>query len=155
MTVTYSDLQLQVLQGLVRAIKEDYTAGHLVNLPGLIRGETFRDFLEMADHLLDAGYSDQALTTSVGVLEQHVRKLAGQRGIHVPGKGGGFVSASTINDSLQRNGAYRTKADHARVQLWLKMRNEPAHGEYGVQNETEIRHAIEGVRDFVERYPVD
>lgn len=114
--------------GLVQALKEDYEAGQLSHLPAMIQGDTFQDFLEMAEHLLENHYSDAALITAVGVLEQHVRKFAAYRGVEVKSADSGPPKASAVNDALAKT--YRSAADHDRVSVWLKMRNLPAHGAY-------------------------
>lgn len=57
-------------------MKEDVELGHLARVRALITADVFSDFLEMADHLLDAGYKDPAASLVGAVLENGLRTVA-------------------------------------------------------------------------------
>ncbi|MFE1574415.1 hypothetical protein ACFIQG_21890 [Comamonas odontotermitis] len=51
-------LHLAPIIGVVKALRADVNAGHLQTLIELVHAATFADFLEMAQHLIDAGYKN-------------------------------------------------------------------------------------------------
>ena len=64
------------LLGILRIIREEFESGSFfLNLKGLIAGEIFSDYLEMAEHLLDEGYKDAAAVIIGSSLESHLRQL--------------------------------------------------------------------------------
>src|SRR6516162_7987576 len=66
------------LMGVLRALREDYLAGHLQSFHDLIHADLFSDFLDMAQYFFDEGYKDPAAVMAGGVLEEHLRKLCGK-----------------------------------------------------------------------------
>src|ERR1044072_3022721 len=49
---------VQLLVGVVQAIREDYAAGYLQAIQELIHSDLFSDFLEMAAYFLEEGYKE-------------------------------------------------------------------------------------------------
>jgi hypothetical protein len=87
------------------------------------------------------------------VLEEHLRQLAGAKGIAVEeARGGQMVprKADTLNADLAKAGVYN-KLDHKQVTAWLDLRNKAAHAKYGEYSEEQVRLMLEGVRQFVAR----
>jgi hypothetical protein len=140
---------VQVLIGIVAALRHDFEAGGLLPIQDLIRAEVFDDFLEMAEHLLSLSYKDPAAVLAGGVLEQHLRRLCIRRGIptDVNGKP---KKADTMNADLAGAGAY-SKLDQKSVTSWQDLRNRAAHGEYETYNAEQVRLLLLGVRDFMAR----
>lgn len=141
--------KLERLMGIVGALREDYKAGALAPLQDLVRAEVFDDFLDMAQHLLDAGYKDGAAVLVGGVLEQHLRRLCGKAGIGTD-TSGKPKKADAMNSELAAMGVY-SKLDQKSVISWLDLRNKAAHGEYGSYSDEQVRILSIGVRDFVRR----
>jgi hypothetical protein len=64
--------------GILRAVKGELDFGPLPQMEGLISGEIFEDFLDMAEHLLDNNYF-QVVPSLVGaVLEDAMRRCPDQ-----------------------------------------------------------------------------
>jgi hypothetical protein len=112
---------LEVLMGIVTALRHDYEAGSLVPIQELIRAEVFDDFLEMAEHLLDHGSKDPSAVLAGGVLEQHLRTLCGRTGISTE-TNGKPKKADAINSELTAAAVY-SKLDQKSVTSWLDLRN--------------------------------
>ena len=86
------------LAGTLKALRDDYEAGHIQTVRELIHGETFSDFLDMASHLLSEKYKDAAAVIAGGVLEQHLRALCVKHRVSpVP------TNLNRLNDALYRN----------------------------------------------------
>jgi len=85
--------------GILRSIREDAANGQLLtNIAGLISAEVFNDFLEMAEHLLDAGYVPPAASLIGAVLEDGLRRIADAHDVaHVKGDG-----LAILNDSAPK-----------------------------------------------------
>jgi hypothetical protein len=146
------EYRLELLIGVVAALRHDFEAGGLLPIQQLIRAEVFDDFLDMAEHLLGLGYKDPAAVIASGVLEQHLRKLCHIRGIStdVDGKP---KSAGGLNSELSRFGVYG-QLDHKSVTSWQDLRNKAAHGHYAAYEASQVQLLILGVRDFSRRIPV-
>lgn len=141
--------KLERLIGIVGALREDYKAGALAPIQDLVRGEVFDDFLNMAEHLLDAGYKDAAAVVTGGVLEQPLRRLCDKASIATD-KNGSPKKADGMNSDLAAKGVYQ-KLDQKSVTSWLDLRNKAAHAEYGSYSAEQVQIMLIGVRDFVRR----
>ncbi|HEY3384730.1 MAG TPA: hypothetical protein VGK32_23460 [Vicinamibacterales bacterium] len=146
------EYRLELLMGVVAALRHDLEVGGLLPIQELIRAEVFDDFLDMADHLLALGYKDPAAVLASGVLEQHLRTLCRSRNIatDVDGKP---KSADSLNSELARVGAYN-KLDQKSVTSWQDLRNKAAHGEYVAYDARQVQLVILGIRDFARRIPL-
>jgi hypothetical protein len=136
------------LEGVVRALRADYDAGHLQSFQELVHADLFSDFLEMAEYFLDEGYKDPAAVMAGGVLEEHLRKLCGK---HL-----GTISArpklDTMNTDLAKASAYG-KNEQKQVTAWAGIRNDAAHGNYGNYTNDQVKLMVAGIRDFLTRNP--
>ncbi len=140
--------------GVVAALLADAKAGYLQSLVDLVHAETFADFLEMAQHLVDTGYKDAAAVIAGSALEAHIRTLCSKASIAttvtkpdgtVPAK-----KADAMNSELASASAY-SKLDQKSVTAWLDLRNKAAHGKYTEYQVEQVALMIAGVRDFVGR----
>jgi hypothetical protein len=68
-------------QGILRALREDLSLGYLTNLRTLVAADVFSDFIEMAEHLIEAGYKDPAASLAGAVLEDGLRKIAASNNV--------------------------------------------------------------------------
>jgi hypothetical protein len=140
------------LKGLVDETRSALLADYLIEHTALIRAELFTDFLEMAEHLLEQHYYDQATTTATGVLEQHMRALAARYNVSLVDDKGERKGGARLNDDLRKAQAYDA-AEHQEIHGWLKMRNPPSHGEFRTFDEQRASLLIQGVRAFINRHP--
>ncbi len=140
-----------LLLGVARALRSDYAAGYLASIEELIHADVFADFMEMADHLLQQGYKDPAAVVAGSVLEEHLRKLCGKAGIAVTA-GSTAKKADGLNSELAAAGVY-SKLDLKSVTAWLDLRNKAAHGHYGDYTKDQVRLLLDGVGNFMARFP--
>lgn len=142
--------------GVVKALLTDVKAGHLQSLVELVHGETFADFLEMAQHLVDAGYKDAAGVVAGSALESHLRMLCAKSGVPAevtkPDGSKAPKKAEAMNSDLAGANVY-SKLDQKNITAWLDLRNKAAHGKYGEYQTEQVSLLIAGVRDFLTRIP--
>lgn len=139
------------LVGPLKALRADYRDGELQTVQQIVQGSVLADFAEMAEELLRADYKDAAAVISGGVLEQHLRLLATNRGIEVR-KGDRYVKADRLNADLAKADAYGT-LDQKQVTAWLGLRNHAAHAEYDEYSADQVVSMLAGVQAFVSRVP--
>lgn len=151
----YEQLKVLRVTGVLSSLSADLKAGHLQSLEELIHGELFADFLEMAGHLLDAGYKDPAAVVAGSALEAHLRQIAKGLGVstsQTTSKGIEPKKADTLNADLVKAGAY-TLLDQKSVTAWLDLRNKAAHGHYDQYQKEQVALLIDAVRNFIVRHP--
>ena len=139
------------LLGILKSLREDYVSGFLTNINELIHSEIFSDILDEAKYLLSKGYAGASAVTCGVVLEEHIRKLAEKVGIPVQ-DGATFRRAEVLNQDLAKNGVYG-KPEQKSVTAWLGIRNDAAHPQESKSNDEMVRLMIEGIRNFIQRYP--
>lgn len=141
---------------ILNAIRSEISGGWLFSIKGLITAEIFSDFIEMAEHLLDAGYKDPAAVMCGSVLEEHLRQLCLKNGLETtvqkdekefPKK------ADTLNADLARSEVY-SKLDQKMITGWLDLRNKAAHGQYNEYTEEQVRNLLSSVTEFMARVSV-
>lgn len=137
------------LRGVLGSLRADVQGGYLESASGLIRGELFADFLEMAEHLLEQGYKDPSAVIAGSALEAHLRALCENSDIEVEADGR-YRKADALNADLARDQVY-TKLDQKSVTSWLGLRNDAAHGNYANYTSEQVAIMIAGVREFVAR----
>lgn len=67
--------KLQETRAVALGLRDDMTAGWVKSTVELVHAETYGDYLEMADGLLDTGHKDAATVITGTSLEVHVRAL--------------------------------------------------------------------------------
>lgn len=72
--------QAEMGVGILKALKADIGSGFLTDVRELVTAEILTDFLEMAKHLLDAGYKDPSASLIGAVLEDGLRKMCKKMG---------------------------------------------------------------------------
>jgi hypothetical protein len=126
---------IQLLVGILQALRADYEAGYLKTVEELIHADIFGDFLEMANYLLTEGYKDPAAVIIGGVLEEHIRKLCDKHSISTV-TNGRPKKTEALNTELAGAGVL-SKLDQKNVTAWLDLRNKSAHGKiYGIHDTT-------------------
>lgn len=145
----------ELIVGIVRALKGDLEDGYLYSFSELVRGEMFENLIEMAAHLLEEGYKDAAAVIAGASLESHLRQLSNKNSISIDytAKDGSTrkKKAEQLNQELGKS-AYRL-FDQKQVTAWLDLRNNAAHGNYSEYDEDQVAKLIEGVGDFISKYP--
>lgn len=140
--------------GVLRAIRDEIYGGWIDTTRGLVAAEVFADFIEMADHLLDAQYKDPAAVMVGSVLEEHLRHLCDAAGIPTDDSHASGQSrprkADALNADLAKAARY-TKLDQKQITAWLDLRNKAAHGRYGEYTKEQVVLMLGGVRDFITR----
>ena len=140
------DVELATMR-LYAAIR-DLEQGALSGVAGLVAGEIFDDFLEMAGHLAENGYHVAAASLSGAVLEDHLRRLCPAHAVTWTGDS----SISRLNDPLFKAGAY-PQNQWRQVQVWGDIRNDADHGNFVSVDAAAVDAMIKGVRAFVVNYP--
>lgn len=143
---------LASLAGILNALRADYEAGYMTTIEELIHADLFADFLGMAAELLDKGYKDPAAVLTGSVLEEHLRKLCDRNGVSTTAPDGSPRKADTLNADLVKANAYG-KLDQKSITAWLGLRNDAAHGHYDKFTKEQVALMLEGVRNFLTRYP--
>lgn len=134
-------------KGILTAVREDVALGYLSRLEALIAADVFSDFMEMAEHLLDAGYKDPAASLVGAVLERGLKQVASQRGVTVKARD----DLSSLNAKCADAGVYN-RLVQKKVQVWIGVRNHADHGEFDEYDESDVRDMVSGVRDHLATY---
>lgn len=141
------------LFAILKSIRREISSGYFESLTGLIRADTFADFLSMADHLLSEGYKDPAAVLGGSVLEQHLRALADKALVSTTMPDGRPKSADVINSDLVKATIYH-KTVQKNVTSWLGLRNDAAHGHYEKYEHANVRLMLDGISLFVQQHPL-
>jgi hypothetical protein len=136
--------EVQAGKGILVAVRDDVAGGYLTRLKTLVAAEVFSEFVDMSEHLLDAGYKDPAASLVGAVLENGLRQIAGQQGIKLRTK----EDLSSLNSKLAQAGVYN-RFTQKKVQVWTDLRNHADHGEFDEYSEADVRGMLSGVTDFL------
>jgi hypothetical protein len=137
--------------GILQAMKADFEAGYVQTFEELVHSAVFEDFLEMASELLTKGYKDPAAVIAGSVLEEHVRSLAGRSGLNL-NVGKRPKSVDELLIELVKAGRF-SESQRKISAGWYGLRNEAAHGKYANVVAGDVGRMIDGIRDFMLRYP--
>lgn len=131
-------------QGLLRAVREDVALGYLTDVRTLVAAAVFSDFLEMADHLLEAGYHHPAASLTGAVLEDGLRQISAKHGIKLKAS----EDLQSLNTKCANASVY-SRLVQKKVALWTNVRNHADHGEFGAYSEGDVKEMLTGVTDFL------
>lgn len=142
------------VRGVLMALRDDVASGHLASITAIVHADVFSDYLEMAQHLNDAGHKDAAAVICGSSLEAHLRALCAAQATPIPvvKSDGKPQRADTLNAELNRANAY-SLGDQKQVTAWLDLRNDAAHGHYARYDHARVALMIDGVRLFIARAP--
>lgn len=142
--------------GVVQALLSDLKNDHIKSLVELVHADLFSDFLEMANHLLEAGYKDASAVVAGSALEVHLRALCQKNSVSTEiERPDGTVTAKkaeSMNSDLAKGDVY-SKLDQKSVTAWLDLRNKAAHGKYAEYQAEQVALLIAGIREFIRRSP--
>jgi hypothetical protein len=134
-------------KGILTAVREDVAGGYLTRLKTLVAAEVFSNFVEMGEHLLDAGYKDPAASLAGAVLEDGLRQIAAEQGIKLKAK----EDIGSLNSKLAQVGTY-SRLTQKKVQVWNDVRNHADHGEFDEYSASDVKDMLAGVTDFLDTY---
>lgn len=137
-----------VLNGIIKAIQNDYDKGLLLNFSKLLEAEIFADFLEISAHLLKQKYKDAAAVIIGSVLEDALRKLAITNDIGILKDNGNYFTMEYLNMELPKEGVY-DKLIQKQITSWGELRNKAAHGHYDEYDEKQVEMMLLFVQKFV------
>jgi len=140
------------LTGVLKALKEDVTAGWLKTVEELVHADTFSDLLEQARELNSKRYKDAAAVIAGTVLESHLRLLCDKNSIPTTLSAGKHKTADSMNSELAKGGVYN-QLQQKQVTAWLSIRNAAAHGKYGEYTGADVVSLISGVEQFIINNP--
>lgn len=140
------------LVAIVRALRDDYAEGAMQSVEELVHADLFGDFIDMAMELHDKRFIGPAAVVAGSVLEEHLRKLAAKHQLDVSDDRGRPKSVDALSIEL-RNARAFSELQRKSVTTWYAQRNEAAHGRFDGLVAAEVERMIDGVRDFVGRYP--
>ncbi|MDP9354962.1 MAG: DUF4145 domain-containing protein [Chloroflexota bacterium] len=134
--------------GILQGLSQDVEQGLLTSMQNLVAAEVFSDFLEMAEHLVQANHFHAAASLIGAVLEDSLRRLADlypEAGIK-PKDG-----IDAMNKALVKAGAYNAVMAK-RVDVWREVRNAADHGRFEDVEPNDVKDLLEGVTQFVANY---
>ena len=130
--------------GILRAIREEVEAGYLIDVKLLISAEIFTDFLEMALHLLEAGYKDPAASLIGAVLEDGLRRISEKHGLTVKSK----EDISSLNKKIADKSIIN-RLVQKKIQVWADIRNNADHGKFNEYKIEDVQDMQRGVNQFL------
>lgn len=142
----------QQTAAVVQALHDDYAHGGLVAVEEIVHADLFDDFLGMAQELLDKGFIGPAAVLAGSVLEGHLHKLALRSDIELTDENGRARSVEAIGVDLRKRGVL-TEVQRKSLAAWYAQRTEGAHGRSENLDPAEVGRTIDGVRDFIARFP--
>lgn len=140
------------LHDFVNSMIDDIKLGPIQAFPGLIRGDLFEDYIQMAEHLLIEGYKDAAAVIVGSSLEAHLKSLCKSNNVDYLNEDGEPLKSSQINQNLYSAKVYG-KREMKQIVSWLDIRNYAAHGDYDQYDENDVKLFVEGIALFIERHP--
>jgi hypothetical protein len=142
----------QQFTAIVHALRDDYALGGLTAIEEIVHADLFDDFLDMANELLSKGFIGPAAVLSGTVLEEQLRKLARKHDVSTADEKGRAKSVEALGIDLRKSDVM-TEVQRKSVTAWYAQRTEGAHGHSENLSDSEVERMIDGVRDFVARYP--
>lgn len=138
--------QLGVRRGvaILDALSADVADGYLGRRADLIAAEVFTDFLDMADHLIKAGYVHPAASLIGAVLEDGMRRIARNHKVTVQPSD----DLSALNTKCLQGGVYST-IEAGRVAVWTRIRNAADHGDFDAVRADDVQGMHKDVARFL------
>jgi hypothetical protein len=144
--------KFNAVRTVAMGLRDDLIAGWYSSVVELVHADTYSDYLEMAEGLLDQGYKDPAAVITGTSLEVHVRSLCVKHGVDIEMLNGSPKKADTMNADLKKAGVY-DGLQQKQITAWMDLRNKAAHGNYADYDQAQVRLFIEGVRAFMMKHP--
>jgi len=132
---------------ILQAAKDEIEGGYLKKTRTLAFAEIFDNFLEMADHLVQAGYKDPAASLIGAVLENGLRILAEENVITV--RIGDDIAS--LNKKLADQEVY-SRIVQGEIQTQKRIRDGADHGQFEEYDLEQVRRMREFVSGFLAEY---
>jgi len=137
---------------IAEGLRDDIKSGWTQSVLEMVHADTHSDYLEMAASLLESAHKDAAAVIAGTALEVHIRALCAKSGVGTVLSNGAPMKADAMNTELKKEGVYN-EAQRKQVSAWMGLRNSAAHGDYGDYDRQQVRLLVDGVRDFMLKYP--
>lgn len=134
--------------GILQGLSQDVEQGLLTSMQNLVAAEVFSDFLEVAEHLVQANHFHAAASLVGAVLEDSLRRLAD---LHPQAAIKPKDGIDAMNKALVKAGAYNAVMAK-RIDVWREVRNAADHGRFGDVEPNDVKDLLEGVTQFVANY---
>ena len=146
MNAVYETRKLVKGRGILNALKMGLERGLLGSIENPMHKRMFTDVLTQAQHLLEKGYEQSAISLGGVVLENGLKRLAERAGIQI----GGNSSIGALNKRLAEEGVYNESV-RIQVDVWRQIRNVAAHEseESGKYNATNVKNMLESIQIFL------
>jgi hypothetical protein len=139
------------LCGILKGVQHDLKSGMLLDFRRLLQAEIFADFIEMAEHLLNAGYKDAAAVLLGAVLEDALRKVATAAGVATVSPNGKPLTIDPLNVAIAKTGTYGPLVQK-QITTWANLRNDAAHGNFSKYDAEQTRQMLLFVQKFCADY---
>jgi hypothetical protein len=146
-SMEYIDYCIGTLEAAKHAIENDYMQKQEL----AIAGSVFDSTLVQAKELLEKKYKDPAAILGRVIVEDALRRLANSNDIAIVNDKGDNKKASILNDELKKKEIYG-QVQWRRVQTWLDIGNEAAHGNFDKVREKDVESLLKDVELFIEEY---
>ncbi|MBC3883698.1 DUF4145 domain-containing protein [Undibacterium griseum] len=133
--------------GVLLSVKDDFESGSLFSLRRLVEAELFDEFLEQAEHLLEAGYFHPSAIVTGSVLEDGLRKLCVANDVSLPVK----PKLDWMNSELAKKAIY-SKLVQKKITTIADLRNSAAHGKWDEFDASDVRSMLRDVRDIMTKH---
>jgi hypothetical protein len=148
---SYDRWKAEQFAAIVHALRDDYAIGGLTAIEEIVHADLFDDFLDMANELLSKGFIGPAAVLAGTVLEEQLSKLSMKHGVAMDEND--RAKSVEVQGVELRKAEVFTEVQRKSVTAWYAQRTEGAHGRPENLNTGEVERMIDGVRDFVARYP--
>lgn len=133
--------------GVWLSVKDDFESGGIFELRRLVEAEVFDEFLEQAEHLLEAGYFQPAAVVAGSVLEDGLRKLCFANNVAMPAK----PKLDWMNGELAKIQIY-SKLIQKKITAIADLRNNAAHGKWNEFEKSDVESMVHDVRNIMTKY---
>jgi hypothetical protein len=132
---------------ILTRLRSDVANGYMRSTTNIISAEVFGDFLAMAQHLLDEGFKDPAASVTGAVLEDGLRRIAGNNDIPVSER-------DDLNSLRDKCSGKRIFNNLVRQQItaWTTLRNSADHGKFSEYTPQQVGSMISDVRSLLARH---
>lgn len=147
----YTRKDVELLRGLLKALREDYAGDFMKNINELLDADLFSDILDQAAHLLSQGYGRASAVVAGVALESHLKKMCEKNSIETIGEKG-YVKAENLKNELSKKKIIDGTFNKS-ITGWLDIRNKAAHPDPEGINGGLIEPMIMGIRNLIEKHP--
>lgn len=129
---------------ILESIGTDLAGGYLRKVEDLVVADVFGDFLDMAEHLLAAGYFVPAAALVGAVLEDALRRLCSRNALMVANTD----DLAALNNRLASKKIY-SNIVRKQVDFWSAVRNAADHGRFPDVKSEDVHAMHQGVLAFL------